>query len=815
MGTRDSLELSALALRAQYPNDLVPASTETIPPLDRVAGQERALEAITFGLTVSADGFNIAVAGQRSSGRRTAVGILVRESAAARPPVPDWCYLYNFDDPYRPRAVRLPTATGDDLKRGLARLVDTLRDELPAVFDDDSYDQRRAEALRGVMHEREQALEGLQATATEKGFLLSLTPSGFVTVPRGQDGQPIPPDVLQQLPDNVRAQFEERARELQQETTRVVRELRRLESRAREAVHELDKEAARFVIGAVLDDLRERHVQAELAAHFDAIENDILDNIEVLKRVQAEAPAPGPLGSAAALAAGDPREAIFRRYEVNLFVTHGEQPAEHAPVVDEEQPTYYNLFGRLDYQPRFGSMTTDFTMIRPGAVHLANGGYLILQAEDLLSDPRSWLKLKRSLRNGQVRVEDIGEMMGPLPVVNLIPEPIPLDLKVVLIGAPATIGLLHAADADFEDLFKIRAEFEPDTDVDSESVRSYVAFVRRSCDDCALRQFDHDALVGILRYGNRLAGRQDRLSTRFGAVQDLCEEANQRAMSAGDPVITGAHVRDALAAMRRRSDLVPDRIRRSIAEGSLHIATADSVIGQVNGLAVFGVGGHSFGTPSRITCRTGAGTAGVINIEREVERSGAIHTKGVLVLTGYLIGTFGRQHPLSFSASLTFEQSYSEIDGDSASSTELYAILTSLARAPIRQGTAVTGSVDQFGNIQPVGGVTAKIEGFFDVCVAQGLTGDQGVMIPEANRSSLTLREDVVEAVERGQFHIWAVARVEQGLEILTGIEAGVIDEDGIYPEGSIFRRVTDALATMRPVPPPPAIHHHGPPDGE
>ena len=665
------------------------------------------------------------------------------------------------------------------------------------------------------MRQRETVIEALQTTAAAQGFLVSLTPSGFVTVPRGDDGQPIPPDVFQQLPEATRAELETRATALQEESNRVVRELRRLESRAREALHTLNRDSARFVVGSLLEELREQHPKPALVAHFTAIETDILDNIETLK----SAPQPPTATQASpqtppGLTPGDPRDPIFHRYQVNLFVTHGDEPAKHAPVVDEQQPTYYNLFGRLDYQQRFGSMTTDFTLIRPGAIHLANGGYLILQAEDLLADPRSWLKLKRSLRNGHARVEDIGEFGGALPVVNLTPEPIPLDLKVILIGSPSTIGLLQAADADFQDLFKIRAEFEPDTDISADAIRSYVAFVRRSCDDCDLRQFNHDALIEILRYGNHLAGRQDRLSTRYGAVQDLCEEANQRATIDNADIITATHIRQALAAMRRRSDLVPDRIRRSIAEGSLHIATQGAVIGQVNGLAVFSIGGHAFGTPSRITCRTGAGTTGIINIEREVERSGAIHSKGVLVLTGFLIGTFGRQHPLSFAASLTFEQSYSEIDGDSASSTELYAILTSLARAPITQGIAVTGSVDQFGNIQPVGGVTDKIEGFFDVCLAHGLTGQQGVIIPHANRTSLTLRQDIVHAVEQGQFHLWAVQRVEQGLEILTGLEAGAPGEDGVYPDGTIFRRVTDALADMRPAPPAPTVIHHAPPDG-
>ena len=636
------------------------------------------------------------------------------------------------------------------------------------------------------------------------GLIASFTPSGFLTVPRAEDGQPINPETFQQLPEDARTQFEEHARTVQKQAGRVARELRRLESKARTTVEALDRDAARFVVGPILDELRANHAQPSLIAHFNAIEKDILDNINVLKRSDAPPAATPGLPAAFAGAPSDPRGAIFRRYEVNLFVTHGEQPAAHAPVVNEEQPTYYNLFGRLDYQQRFGAMTTDFTMIRPGALHLANGGYLTLHAEDLLTDPRSWLKLKRSLRNKHVRVEDIGEAVTPFPVVNLIPEPIPLNVKVVLIGSPSVFALLESADPDFSDLFKIRAEFEPDTAVGDESVRSYVAFVRRSCDDCTLRHFTHDALIEIIRFGNRLAGRQDRLTARYGAVQDLCEEANQIAATDDAAAITEHHVQRALAAIDRRSDLVPDRIRRSIAEGSLHIAITGHVIGQLNGLAVFQIGGRAFGTPSRITCRTGAGTMGVVNIEREIARSGATHTKGVLILTGFLIGTFGRQHPLSFSASLTFEQSYNEIDGDSASSTELYAILSSLSRTPIRQGIAVTGSVDQFGNIQPVGGVTEKIEGFFDVCLQDGLTGEQGVMIPHPNRVSLTLRNDVAQAVEDGKFHIWAVKHIEQGIEIITGVPAGEPDAEGTYPEGTIFRRVVDALAAMRPAPPTP-----------
>lgn len=804
-----ALALQAQDLRAQYPDDLLPASTADIAPLDRVAGQERALEAIAFGLSIDADGYNVAVSGPPASGRNSAVQILVGEAVAGRPPVRDWCYLYNFDDPYRPKAVSLPPALGDDLKRDLAQLVDTCRKEIPTAFDSASYQERRQQALESIATERETILDALRRTADEHGFMINVTPMGFVTVPKAEDGSPITPELFNQLPEDVRHQIEERGRSVQETIPATVRELRRLDAQTRAAIDALDREVTRFVTGPLIDELRAKYTQPDLVAHFAAIEKDILDNIEVLKETEKQPQLQGGRQDGPGVFT-DGREQLLRRYEVNLFVTHGDEPAKNAPVVDERQPTYYNLFGRLDYQPRFGSMTTDFTLIRPGALHMANGGYLILQMQDLLTDPRSWIKLKRSLKNKEVRVEDIGEMAPSLPTVNLVPEPIPLDLKVILVGPPINFMMLDRMDPDFSDLFKVRADFEPDTESEPETIRSYAAFVSRSCETCTLLDFDRGALTGVLRYGNRLAGRQDRLSTRYGAIADLCQEANQLAIDAGASIVGAAHVQAAIAGMARRSSLVPDRMRRMIAEGAVHIEIAGEVIGQVNGLAVYQIGRHAFGTPTRITCRTGAGTLGVVNIEREVERSGAIHSKGVLVISGYLIGTFGRKRPLSFSASLTFEQSYDEVDGDSASSAELYAILTSLARLPMRQEIAVTGSVDQFGNIQPVGGVTEKVEGFFDVCKEIGLSGSQGVLMPATNRINLTLREDVVQAVADGKFHLWTAARIEEGLEILTGVAAGVADADGVYPPGTIFRRVADALAAMRPVAATPGTVTYG-----
>ena len=625
---------------------------------------------------------------------------------------------------------------------------------------------------------------------------------GFVATPSGQDGRPLSPETLSSLPTDLQEAIQHRGESVQEIVAATVRQLRQIDVRAREAVAALDTEVGRFVIGPVVEELRTAYGKLGLSEHCDAVEADILTNLDHYRRFTEEAMAKMPPQGLTQVT--EEREQLLKRYAVNLLVTHGDQPSAHAPVVVERQPTYANLFGRLNYQARFGSLTTDFTLIRPGAVRMANGGYLILQAPDVLTEARSWLKLKRCLKSKEVRVEDIAEGMAPLPTVNLIPEAIPLDLKVILIGPPLLFALLDALDPDFSLLFKVQAEFEPDTDWNETRIAAYASYVRRTVDRCGLRHFANDALVELLRYGTRLAGRQDRVSTRYGAVSDLCEEANQIAAEEGAAQVQARHVLAALAGQERRSGLVPDRLRRMIAEGTLHVETSGAVVGQVNGLAVYQIDRRAFGTQTRITCRVGLGRRGVVHIEREVERSGAIHTKGVLVLSGYLAGTFGRQRPLAFTASITFEQSYDEVDGDSASSAELYAILASLARVPIRQDIAVTGSVDQFGNIQPVGGVTEKVEGFFDVCREIGLTGSQGVIISATNVINLTLRDDVAQAVAEGRFHLWAISRVEEGLELLTGVPAGAPAEDGAYPEGTFFHKVAAALDEMVKLGAPP-----------
>jgi predicted ATP-dependent protease len=782
-------------LRAHGFEDALPESTSDIEPLEDLAGQTRAHEAVAFGLQLEQDGFNIAISGDSASGRNTLATNLLAEAAARKPAPTDWCYLFNFEDPYRPRAVPLPPGTGDDLQRGLNELVELCRTGIPQAFESDSYHQRTSELLEPIGKAREQALEQLSETARHAGFMVNATPMGFIPIPLGRDGQPLSPEVLTSLPKDARDLIEERGQQVQQAIQETIREFRRLDKQAREVMAQLDKEVTRFVIGDTLDRLREAETYSALRDHFDAIEKDIVSNVEQFKRFsdsQLQQLLPQIVAQMV-----EERELLLHRYAVNLFVTHGDEPAPHAPIVSERNPSYYNLFGRVDYTPRFGSLSTDFTQVRSGAIHQANGGYLVLQLEDLLTQGPSWAKLKRSLKTREAQIEDIGEGLSLIPTQRLVPAPIPLSLKVVLVGRPFTVALLDVLDPEFRELFKIRAEFEPDLDLTPETVSVLAAFIRRTVDACDLVQFSREALAEVVRYSTRLAGRHDRLTTRFGSIADICGEADAVAQAKGESLCSADSVQEAIARHRRRSALVPDRLRRMIAEGMLHVETSGSVVGQVNGLAVYQVGAEAFGTPLRITCRIGLGRRGIVAIEREVERSGAIHSKGVLVLTGYLSGNFGRDRPLMFNASLTFEQSYDEVDGDSASSAELYAILTSLAKVPIRQEVAVTGSVDQFGRIQPVGGVTQKVEGFFDVCREIGLSGTQGVILPATNIVNLTLRRDIVAEIEAGRFHLWPVRTVEEGLEILTGIEAGTAGPGGIYPEGTIFRRVTDTLDEM------------------
>jgi len=779
-----------------------PSASDCMEPLEEVAGQERAREALQFGLEVSGEGYNIAVSGVPESGRTTMARLHVTAAAAHRPKPSDWCYLHNFEEPRRPRAVALPPGAGDQLAHTLTEFVRVCREDLPRAFDTEGYAAKVQETLEPFTTERDRLLSALDAQARAAGLLLNNTPLGLVAIPARPDGTPMSPVEFNALDAATRERIERAIVQQGEAIESTMRTIRHIEAQARTAVSAVDKEITRFVLGPILGELRAKFPGAELEQHFAALEADVVSNLGVFRQFTdgfAETQ-PSPMVSQVSMV----REALLRRYGVNLFVRQDTSTAG-APVQEERHPTFANLFGRMEFEHQMGTMVTDFLHLRAGALHRANGGFLILKLQDVLSDVRSWPTLKLALKNREVRLAEAGQGFFPFPITDLIPEGIPLDVKVVLIGDPGLFALLDAFDDEFASLFKVRAALEPDIDLDAGSVEGYGRFICRTQKDLALPAFDRSALEEVTRFGARLAGRRDRLSARYGNVADLCREAAHIATASHADVVTADHVGAALRGRSRRSSLVADRLRRLVREGTLRVRTSGTEVGQVNGLAVYLTGNYAFGTPARITCRVGAGRLGVVAIERETERSGAIHTKGVLVLSGYLAGMFGRQVPLAFNASLTFEQSYDEVEGDSASSAELYAILTALAELPVAQGIAATGSVDQFGNIQAVGGVPEKIEGFFDLCNEVGLDGTQGVIIPEANKRNLTLRPDVVRAVEEGKFHIWAISRVEEGIELLTGVPAGARDALGHFPSGSVFARVERELARLRSLAEPPS----------
>lgn len=788
------VELGHERLRSSFDLSLLPETTAGVVPLDRLTGQDRAQEAIAFGLEIAAEGYNVAISGLPGSGRTTAAQQLVSVAAAAAPKGRDWVYLHNFTDPSHPRAASLPAGMGSHLQRGLAHLAEACRKDIPQAFESDSYQERVKELLEPLNKAREQTVEEMQRAASAQGFAVNMTPMGFVMAPLGRDGRPLAPDVLSGFPRDMREQIEKRGEFVEGLVDQAMRDLRKLDASARDAVTRLDQDVATFVVAHIIEELTERFGPYDLASHLKSVQEDIVANLAQLKQLSQVALSQLPAHLVAEVTAD--RETLLRRYGANLLVSQPETGGG-APVVEERNPTYHNLLGRIDYEAHFGSLTTDFTHIRPGALHRANGGYLLLQLEDVLFDPRAWLMLKRTLKTRELHVEGIGDLLTPMPAVNLAPEGVPFAGKVVLIGEPMTMALVEMLDPEFGRLFKVRAEFEPDAPVDAASIAAHVRFVRRIADECGMLPFTRDALAELIQFSTRLAGRQDRLSTRFGELSDLCQEAAHLASSDGTETIGLSHILSAIDGRKGRASMIPDRLREMILEGTRRVETDGLVAGQINGLAVYQVGTHAFGTPMRISCRTGVGRRGVVAIEREVERSGAIHSKGVLVLNGYLTGTFGHEQPLAFTASITFEQSYDEVEGDSASCAELIVILSALAGVPIRQDIAVTGSVDQFGRVQAVGGVTEKVEGFFDVCNARGLTGSQGVIIPAPNTMHLTLRPEVVAAVRDGRFHIWAADRVEEALELVTGVAAGARDSVGNYPVGTLFGRVTAALEEL------------------
>ena len=762
-------------------------TTREVPPLEGTIGQDRALRALEFGLGVEQRGFNIFVSGAPGTGRATTLRALLRQTAARRPVPNDWVYVHNFSDPKRPRGISLLAGMGRQLASDMDELVSEARVRVPKAFESKEYERQVEEALAGVQQRQRAINEHMVEEAGRRGMSLRMSEAGIVAVPLGPTGEPMSREELNALSGEEAQEAQKRQEELQDLVTQQIGELRQTEREANRVRSAVNREVAEFALRPLFAELREYYGEhGEAVQYLREVREDMLSGIHLFLGARDGAPAPE-------LAQG--AEAAFLRYRVNVFIDHSR--TNGAPVVFEQSPTHYNVFGRADHTLRNGAMTTDFTEIHPGSLHRANGGFLVFHAKDLLAVPGLWQSLKQALHSGEARIESLGEQIALVPTTSIEPEPAPLDVKVVLIGNPHLARTLLLYDEDFPKLFKVKADFSTEMELNAENIRRYASFVVNRIQEDGLLPFDASGVARVIEQSARFVEDQERLSARFADVADLVIEASFWARQVGSDIVTREHVQAAVDEARSRSNRIEERLQDLYDEGTIRVDVDGRVVGQINGLAVIDMGDYSFGRPSRLTARTALGRGELANVEQASQMSGRIHSKGFQILMGYLMGKYGADATLPMRASIAFEQTYEEVDGDSASSTELYALLSSLANVPIDQGLAVTGSIDQQGRVQAIGGATRKIEGFFEVCKARGLTGRQGVLIPASNVRNLVLNDEVVDAVREGLFNVYAVETVEQGVELLMGAPAGEQDEDGGYPEGSINALVMATLAQM------------------
>jgi lon-related putative ATP-dependent protease len=781
--TRVARSLRPAELRAVCdPATLRFRSTADLPALDGMIGQDRAVAATTFGIAMRCAGYNLFVLGPPRTGKATTMRRVLDGRAAEEATPPDWCYVHNFAEPGRPTALGLPPGRGGELRGEMARLVEECRLRIPRAFESEEFERRKAHILEALGKRQQAVAEQLDAKARAEGLAAVRTHQGLAIAP-APEGEPLGPEQFAALPRAVRERTEAHAKAFEEHVEAARRELRQAERDAHAAHAQLVGEVAAAVTRQLIQELRDRFPGLDgVRRYLDDVEQDMIAHAEEFQHLE-ERPAMPFLPAAGG---------FLDRYRVNVLVDRS--GTRGAPVVVEQIPTHGNLIGRIEHHAHFGALVTDFTLIKGGALHRANGGYLILDAADLLRSFQGWQALKKSLKSGTIRIDEPLEELRLVSTVSLAPEPIPLDVKVVLIGSPLLYYLLYAVDEDFPELFKVKVDFDDSLPRTPEFEQLYARFVGAACREEKLLPFAPDGVARLIEHGSRLVPHQERLTSQLGELLDLMREAAFWAKQRSHELVRADDVQHAITQKTYRANLVDERIGRLIGEGTLHVDTDGEAVGQVNGISVLSLGDHACGRPSRITARTFTGKPGVIDIEREAHLGGPLHSKGVMILSGFLAGRYARERPLALAASIAFEQHYEEIDGDSASSAELYALLSSLAGIPLSQRLAVTGSVDQRGEIQAVGGINEKIEGFFDVCAARGLTGDQGVVVPEANVRHLMLRDDVVEAVRAGRFHVHAITTVDEGLALLSGREAGVVRRDGRFPEGTFNASVEQAL---------------------
>ena len=743
-------------------------STQDLKPLKGIIGQERAAEALNFGLKMKAKGYNIFVAGISGTGRSSYTYSMVSKVAQTKKNNKDYVYVYNFKNPDEPKAISFQAGEAKHFQKDMDTVVDKLYEEIPKVFTSREYELRNNEIAQKYERMGQNLIEELNEFAKDRGFFFQQGNQGLLTIPLKEDGSLMSDEEYNNLSEDEFARLREKSQDLNKEVTEYMNRMRNLEQKLREKIIELDRKTVERVISFFFDDIVEKYSANEkVILHINDLKEDMVEHINKFKGQQKASANPFSIQRE------DPKK-FFERYKVNLFIDNSDRIG--APIVNETNPTYYNLTGMMEYKNEMGFLTTSFMDIKPGALHKANGGFLILNVKDLFSHQFAWEGLKRSLKTNKVTIETLNKQYGYIVTATLKPEPIDMDLKVILIGDYYTYSVLFSYDEDFRKLFRIMADFDVEMQRSSENVYKFARSIATQCEEKGLKHFSKEAVEKVVEYSSRLADSKDKLSSRYNQLVEILYEAD--ALSDETSVfVTAQDVQRAINAKRYRNNKYEEKLNEMYEDGTLLIDIDGEKIGQINGLAVMGTGEYSFGKPARITASSYKGKAGIINVEREVRRSGSSHDKGVLILSGYIGEKYAKETTLSVTTSITFEQNYSGIDGDSASSTELYVILSSIAQIPIKQYIAVTGSISQKGEIQPIGGVNEKIEGFFDVCMLKGLTGNQGVIIPKQNVKNLMLKDEVVEAVQKGEFHIYSISNVEEGLEILTGLNHDEIEE--------------------------------------
>ncbi|MGD9652228.1 MAG: Lon protease family protein [Candidatus Dadabacteria bacterium] len=756
-------------------------STDDLNPCEDFIGQKRAVDAIMFGLGMEYGEYNIYLAGPTGVGKSTTIETILDRVAKEKPTPGDWCYVYNFQNPNEPKAIELPTGRGRVFKKDMDEFVQVLKTDIPTAFESKEFEEQRQNIMNEFQRKKNILFEELQKKGNESQIQVQFSPTGIITIPL-VEGKPVTQESYAALDDATKEEIQSRKEKIDNLVAESLKTARKIENEAGEKIKELEKRVALFSVGQIIETLREKYTSfPKVIDYLDQMQKNILENIDIFLPEKNVPQAGMPF-----MGRGPQQPAPqFTEYKVNVIIDNS--LTRGAPVIFETNPTYNNLFGSIEKEVRFGAMFTDFTMIQSGSLAKANGGYIVLEILDMFKYPFIWDALKKAIENEELRIEDIYQQYGISGPVGIRPEPIKLDVKVILAGNSYMYQMLYSYDEDFRKLFKVKADFDSVVDRNDETISQYSCFIRTICDRDKLKSFDRSGIERVIEYSSRLSGDQNKLSVQLGSITKILKEADYWSRVEGDEGSTRReHVEKAIEEKVYRSNMVEEKIQESIAKGVIMVDTEGMVTGQINGLAVYNMGDYAFGKPSRITCETYMGTEGLVNIERRARMSGNIHDKGVLILSGYIGSNYAQKVPLSLSASIGFEQTYEMIDGDSASAAELIVLFSSLSGVPVKQSLAITGSVNQKGQIQPIGGVNEKIEGFFEVCKAKGLTGEQGVVIPFQNVKNLMLKKTVVEAVKAGKFHIYPVETIEQATETMTGKEAGKRGDGGKFKRGTI-----------------------------